>query len=217
MTPDILYADNHLLAVNKPAGLATQPSTHHVESVEGWAKAWVKAEYAKPGEVFLHAVHRLDLPVSGVVVLARTSKALSRLNAAVREGDSAKVYLALVEGRVPNTSGELRHWLRHDEFQAKVTAPGAKGAKEAVLRYRILRQIPRGTLVEVALVTGRYHQIRAQWAAIGCPVVGDAKYGARASLGRDAIGLHHWRLTLEHPVQHQPLTIEAPPPDYLRG
>ena len=167
---EIIHADNHLLAVNKPAGLVTQPSVLHADSLETRAKAWVKTEFGKPGRVFLEAAHRLDRPVSGVVVFARTSKALSRLNEAMRCSAPHKTYLALVEGRPPETSDTLIHFLRHDEFRATVVVAGEKGAREARLRYRTLRPAGSWTLLEIELLTGRYHQIRAQLGALGCPV-----------------------------------------------
>lgn len=213
--PAVIYSDNHLLALNKPPGLVTQPSPHHTDSLEQQAKAWVKQEFVKPGAVFLEAVHRLDRPVSGVVLFARTSKALSRLNAAMREGEISKHYLVLLEGELPSETGTLSHFLRHDNFRAVLAAEGTEGAKQAVLTYRAERRLGPFTLTAVELVTGRYHQIRAQFAAIGCPVAGDHHYGAGHSWPGAGIGLHHHSLEIEHPVRREPLILTAPvPPEW---
>ena len=207
---DIVYADNHLLAVNKPPGIPTQPAPHHRDSLEETAKAWVKRAYAKPGAVFLQPAHRLDRPVSGVVLFARTSKALSRLNAAVRSGQWRKQYWAVVE-RAPDVArGVLTHDLVHDAFRARVVAAGTPGAKTATLEYRVHRRAATGlALLVIRLHTGRYHQIRAQLAAGGHAVLGDRKYGSTAALPGAAIALHHRQLILEHPVRKLPLRLTA--------
>lgn len=212
MDLDILYEDNHLLVLNKPPGLLTQPSGTDRDSLEERAKAWIKETCAKPGAVFLEAVHRIDAPASGIVVFGRTSKALTRLNAAIRERRAAKGYLAVVQGRPPRDTEDLRHFLRHDEHRAKVVAAGTKGAAEARLRYRMIGFHRDRALLQIDLETGRYHQIRAQLAAIGCPIVGDTRYGGPGMTG-PGIALHHARLELAHPVQgHADLIVEAPLP-----
>ncbi|MFN8178060.1 MAG: RNA pseudouridine synthase [bacterium] len=208
---EVLFEDNHLLAVNKPSGVLTQPSDTVEDSVETRAKEWVRRVKEKPGAVFLHAVHRLDREVSGVVLFARTSKALSRLNEEMRSRRVEKIYHALLEGVPPEENGVLEHWLVHGSHAAKVVPAGSTGARLARLEYRALRHDEGLTLVEVRLETGRYHQIRAQLAAMGCPVAGDGRYGSRrATSGR--IALHHRRLTLEHPVRKETVGIEAPYP-----
>jgi 23S rRNA pseudouridine1911/1915/1917 synthase len=210
---DVLYADNHLLALNKPAGLVTQPSGAHEDSLETRAKAWVKQAYDKPGDVFLEAVHRIDRPVSGVVLFARTSKALSRLNEAVREHDLGKLYWAVVEGCPEPARARLEDWLVHESHRARVVAAGTPGARLATLDYSVLRTRGGESLVEVQLHTGRYHQIRVQLAHAGWPVLGDTRYGARGALPGGVIALHHRELTVMHPVRHEPLSCTAPCPD----
>jgi len=204
----ILYADNHLLAVDKPAGLLTQPSGTDEDNAEARAKAWIKTTCDKPGDVYLEAVHRLDREVSGVVLFARTSKALTRLNAAMRDRRIRKIYQAWVQG-LPLSDGVLRHFLRHGSHRAIVTDKGAPGAKEARLSYTRLRVEGDRALVEIELETGRYHQIRAQFAAEGYPVCGDVKYGGRPLPGR-RIALQHRRMELTHPVLKTPLVIKTP-------
>lgn len=212
LDPLILYADNHLLAVNKSAGWLTQDSGTGLRNVEDWAREWVRVDKNKEGNVFLNAVHRIDKAVSGVVLFARTSKALSRLNEDIRNRNCKKIYHALVEGVPENPSGELINWLTHEHHRAEVCAEREKGAKRAVLRYRTLKQIGQLALIEVDLETGRYHQIRAQLAAIDCSIAGDEKYGAKlASRGGD-IALHHFQLGITHPTTRESVTIKAPYP-----
>ncbi len=210
MIPEILYEDNHLLVVNKPAGLLTQPSGTEQDSLESHCKQWIKTKYNKPGQVFLHAIHRLDKQVSGIVVFARTTKSLTRLNAAMRQKSYKKCYLALVE-KAPNApEGILEHYLTHDDYQANVVAKGHPGAKLSRLQYRILKEFGNYIVLEIELDTGRYHQIRAQLGAIGCPIVGDTKYGSTHPLPQRRIALHHARLELDHPVTQVHLLFEAP-------
>ena len=206
----ILYIDNHLLFLDKPAGLLTQPSGTERDSLETQAKAWIKQEFNKPGAVFLEAAHRIDSVACGVVLFARTSKALSRLSSAIRAGKCQKEYRILVEGALPSNEGELRHWLRHDSHFAQVTKPNAPEAKLATLQYKLLKKRHDGlNLVQVILGTGRYHQIRAQFAAIGCPLAGDQKYGSSIHWNSDGIALQHYSLTIEHPVTHETLKISS--------
>jgi len=212
---EVLYSDNHLLAVNKPPGLLTQPSGTERDNLEDQAKAWVKEQTGKPGAVYLHAVHRLDRPVSGVVLFARTGKALSRLNADMRARSFRKLYHAVTSAAPAADQGELVHWLVHARYQAQVVEAGHPDAREARLRYRVLRRSSGMTLLEVDLQTGRYHQIRAQLAAAGWPILGDHRYGGgrRADWG-DAIALHHARLQVTHPVRREPFWVEAPKPPH---
>jgi len=201
---NILYEDNHVIAINKPAGLLTQPSGTDRQSAEEMIKAYIKESCDKKGAVFLEAVHRLDFATSGVCLFARTSKALSRLVKAVREKCCRKIYWALIEGTLPE-KGELVCHLQHGDRRAFVVE---EGGKEAILRYHMLRQ----SLVEVELVTGRFHQIRAQLANEGCPIVGDAKYGSEITLPKGAIALHSKQITFPHPIGGEEMTIEAPAP-----
>ncbi len=207
---EILYQDNHLFVVNKPAGILTQPTKQEPDSLETRAKQWIKEAANKPGNVFLHAIHRLDRPVSGIVVFAKSQKALERLNDAVREKQTVKHYLALIEGAPKSNVGALEHKLLHDNYRATVHPLG----KPARLSYRILEKMPGKSLVEITLETGRYHQIRAQFSAIGCPIIGDAKYGSRAPFHENAIALHHDQLSFFHPTTGALMQIKAPLPAY---
>lgn len=197
---NIIFCDNHLLVVDKPAGIATQP-----DLVDA-AKAWVKKKFNKPGNVFLEPAHRLDKPVSGLVLFARTSKALSRLQAMMRKREIRKTYFALVEGRLRDQEGTLKHRLVHDEFHARVDEKG----KEAVLHYRVLSTQKKYTLVEVVLETGRYHQIRAQFSAVGCPIVGDQKYHSTHPFS-EGIALQHQKLEFKHPISKENILLMATP------
>ena len=208
----IIFCDNHLLALDKPGGLLCQPSGTEETSLEDLGKAWLKERFQKPGNVFLEAVHRIDRPVSGIVLFARTSKALSRLNASQRAGQWRKTYQAWVSGDMPEDSGALVSWLIHDDFCSRAVAPATPGAKEAQLTYRVLKRESGHTLLEVQLLTGRYHQIRAQLAEAGCPILGDAKYGSCEiwQTGRGNIALRHCRLEFPHPVTREPIVLDAP-------
>lgn len=212
LNPLILYADNHLLAINKPAGLLSQDSGTGLRNLEDWAREWVRVDKNKEGNVFLNAVHRIDKAVSGIVLFARTSKALSRLNEDIRKRKCRKTYHALVEGSLDTPSAELTHWLTHEHHRAEVCNEGDGGAQRAVLRYRMLQQAGGLALLEIDLETGRYHQIRAQLAAIGCPIAGDIKYGARLASGEGDIALHHIRLEFTHPTTPETMLVEAPYP-----
>ncbi|MBM4152943.1 MAG: RNA pseudouridine synthase [Kiritimatiellaceae bacterium] len=212
MTLDVLHHDNHLLAVNKPSGLLTQPSGTDKDNLEDRSKAWIKEVKNKPGNVFLHAVHRLDQVVSGVVLFACTDKALSRLNADMREHKFTKIYHAVVSGTPPQTEGTLRHFLIHDDYRAEVAKAGDRDARECRLDYRTIRSVRNQTLLEIQLHTGRYHQIRAQLAAVGCPIIGDEKYGSRIKMPHGDIALHHARLTVSHPVTKAEMVFEAAHP-----
>ncbi len=213
LTPLILFADNHLLAVNKPAGLLTQDSGTGLRNMEDWAREWVRVEKNKEGNVFLNAAHRIDKAVSGVVLFARTSKALSRLNEDIRNRNCKKIYHALVEGVPENSSAELIHWLTHEHHRAELCREEEKGAQRAILRYQTLKQLGNLSLLEIDLETGRYHQIRAQLASLGCPIAGDGKYGAKQTSTQGGIALHHARLEITHPTTREPVIIKAPYPN----
>lgn len=209
---EVLHVDNHQLVVNKPTGLLTQPSGTEHDSLEAQAKAWIKEKYAKPGDVFLHALHRLDKPVSGIVLFARTSKALSRLNQAMRDKRTQKKYLAVVEGSLPENTGILEHYLIHGDYQAHVVTSSHPDASLARLHYAVLKQKEGCTLLEIVLETGRYHQIRAQLASIDCPIFGDTRYGSHHPYLPEAIALHHHVFTVPHPISEQLQTFTAPVP-----
>ncbi len=213
MKDAILYEDNHLFAVNKPAGMLTQPSPVETESLETWAKGYIRESRGKPGEVWLEAVHRLDRQVSGAVLFACTSKAASRLSAAMRDRDVGKFYFAITDA-VPNgiAEGSLENYLRHGSHEASVVSESRSGAKLARLHYRLTRQIGKLYLFEIQLETGRYHQIRAQFAYAGSPILGDLRYGSRKALDNEAVALHHRELTIVHPTLRTPLVIQAPFP-----
>lgn len=213
---EVLFEDNHLLAVSKAPGEIVQGDRTGDEPLVETCKAYIKEKYSKPGAVFLGVAHRLDRPVSGVVLFARTSKALTRLNDAFRRRDDLqKVYLALVEGRPERPAATLVHHLlrNRDQNKSYPVRKGTKEEKEAVLEYRVMAQPTKGqTLLEIHLHTGRHHQIRAQLAAIGCPIIGDVKYGASLPLPDASIALHAHSLTLIHPVRREPITFTAPLP-----
>ena len=210
---DVLYEDNHLLVVNKPAMLPTMGVTADVPSLLVVAKEYIRRKYAKPGEVYLGIVSRLDAPVTGVVLIARTSKAAARLSEMFKRRDVEKTYWALVEGRVDPAAGSLVHFLRKDERHRKmhVTIESATDAQRAELNYRTIKFTKGNTLLEIELLTGRKHQIRVQLADALAPIVGDRKYGSRRTFPH-GIALHSHRVVFEHPVKKTPIEIEAPLP-----
>ena len=213
---NVIFEDNHLIAVAKKAGDIVQGDKTGDVPLSDMVKAYLKEKYHKPGEVFLGVVHRLDRPVSGVVLFARTSKALPRLNKMFAEHQAVrKTYLAIVANRPPEPQGTLTHWLTRNEKQnlARAYDREVPNSKKAVLDYRLVAQSERYYLLEIELHTGRHHQIRCQLAKMGCPIRGDLKYGAPRSNPDGSISLHAWRLSLEHPVSHVSLTIEAPVPE----
>lgn len=209
----ILYCDNHLLAVNKPAGLLTQDSGTGRDNLEDQAKAWLKAEFNKPGNVFLEAVHRIDRVVSGVVLFARTSKGLSRLNEQMRSKKIEKIYHAVVEGCPKEKEGTLVHYLKHGDRMAEVSSAKDKQAKRSELHYEVLKKGAGRALLEIELQTGRYHQIRVQLATMGTPIVGDEKYGAARCKGYAGIGLHSRELRFVHPTTKEEVALVAPYPE----
>lgn len=212
---DILYEDNHLIVVNKKAGQIVQGDKTGDVPLSELVKAFLKTKYAKPGNVFCGVVHRLDRPVSGVVVFAKTGKALSRMNALFRERATKKIYWAVVRGVPEIAENELHHYLVKNERLNKsfVTHPGTPGALECRLRYKLLKSAERYSLLEVLPLTGRHHQIRVQLAANGTPIVGDVKYGDRRANEDQSICLHARQLIFMHPVTKEPLEVTAPLPD----
>ena len=207
---EIIFCDNHILVVSKQAGVSTQPHEGLSDSLLDKAKAYLKKKFQKPGLVFLEPIHRLDTPVSGLVLFARTSKALSRLQELMRQKLIEKTYFAWVEGHLPQKEGTLEHYLVHDEHKARVAHATHPSAKLARLHYEEIDQQNGKALVKIILETGRYHQIRAQFSAIGCPVLGDTKYGS-SSLQKEGIALHHGRLKFVHPVTKESLQFEKIP------
>jgi len=235
---DVVYEDNHIIIVNKQSGEIVQGDKTGDRPLSDIVKDYIKEKYQKPGAVFLGVVHRLDRPVSGLVVFARTSKALPRLNKMFAEGEVHKTYWAIVEcGRLKEESGRrkedrlkvkeesgewqmLENWLTRNEQQNKSYAYDHEvpHSKKAQLRYRVLAIGERYALLEVQLMTGRHHQIRCQLAAMGCPIKGDLKYGAKRSNPDGSISLQSHRISFIHPVSKAPIDIEAPlPPDPLWG
>ena len=215
MELDVLHEDNHLLAVNKPAGLLVQGDSSGDPTLLDAGRSYLKEKYDKPGNVFLGLVHRLDRNVSGVVLLARTSKAAGRLSEQFRQGTVAKVYRAVVAG-TPAAEGELKSWLaaKGDARGVTVARPAPfAGARESLLRYHVLQSHGGWSLVEVRPVTGRRHQIRAQFGLAGHPRVGDGKYGAADRLPGRRIALHASELTVAHPVGAAPVNLKAEDPE----
>ncbi|HEY4260726.1 MAG TPA: RNA pseudouridine synthase [Schlesneria sp.] len=222
MDLDILLEDGPLIAVNKPAGLLTQGVPHGHPALEAQVKQYLKQKYSKPGNVYLGVPHRLDRPVSGIVVFARNSKAAARLAEQFRERSVRKIYLAVTERGPDQPAGRLTDWLLKDAEAAHVTVvePGTEGAREAILDYRVLATAAGRALVEVQLHTGRMHQIRVQLASRGWHIVGDLQYGATLEPEQAAtydrlsspIALHAYQLSLAHPVRYDPLELHAPLP-----
>ena len=210
----VLFCDNHVLGVVKPAGIPTVPDSSGDESLLDQAKDWVRAEFAKPGNVFLGVVQRLDRPVSGVLVFARTSKAASRLSESLRERGAEKTYWAIGEGEAREEGGVVEQWLEKDEARNRVRAFAAPrpGGKHAVTRWRVLARRPGRTLYEFSPETGRPHQLRLCAAALGTPLCGDLKSGAREPLPDASVALHARALEIAHPTRGDRLRLVAPPP-----
>lgn len=213
---EILYEDNHIIIVNKQAGEIIQGDKTGDRTVADEIKAYLKEKYNKPGAVFLGIPHRLDRPVSGVSIFARTSKALARLNEMFRKGEIEKTYQAIVIHEPQIASGTLVHWLTRNEKQNKAYAHKVprENAKKAILDYKVEAKSDRYWLINVQLHTGRHHQIRCQLAAIGCPIKGDLKYGAPRSNADGSICLHARSIRFEHPVSHKIIFTEAPYPSF---
>lgn len=212
---EILFEDNHIIAVNKPAGVLVQGDITGDQTLADLVKDYIKVTKDKPGDVYLGIVHRLDRPVSGVVLFAKTSKALVRLNKMFAERETKKIYWAVVTKRPQEETGKLVHWLRKDQEKnrSKAFNNEAKHTKYAELNYKMLRGSDRYTLLEVYPKTGRHHQIRVQLSKMGCAIKGDLKYGAPRSNEDASIHLHARRLEFEHPVKKEPVSITAKVPD----
>lgn len=212
----VLYEDNHIIAVNKTCNEIVQGDKTGDTPLSEIVKAYIKDKYNKPGEVFLGVTHRLDRPTSGVVLFARTSKALTRLNEMFKSHEKIqKTYWAIVQNAPKQPQARLEDWLVRNEKQNKsyVVKPGTKDAKLAVLTYSVIAKSDNYTLLEIQLETGRHHQIRCQLAAIGCPIKGDLKYGAKRSNPDGGISLHARQIAFIHPVSKQEICITAPVPN----
>lgn len=212
---EVVYEDNHIIIVNKHSGEIVQGDKTGDKPLSETIKDYLKEKYAKPGNVFCGVVHRLDRPVSGLVVFAKTSKALSRLNEMFRNGDVHKTYWAITRNRPPKEADELHHYLTSVERSNKsfVTLQPKNGAKEARLRYRLISSSDRYYLLEIELLTGRKHQIRAQLSSIGCAIKGDLKYGDKRSNPDGSISLLARHIEFVHPVSKKLISVDAPVPD----
>ena len=210
----VLYEDNHIIVVYKESGEIVQGDKTGDKPLSETIKAWIKEKYAKPGNVFLGVVHRLDRPVSGLVVFAKTSKALSRLNDMFRKGEVKKTYWAMVQTPPAEPEGTLTNWLVRNEKQNKSYAYDHEvpNAKKAILKYKTVGQTEHYTLLEVNLLTGRHHQIRCQLSSIGCPIKGDLKYGARRSNPDGSISLLSRTVEFIHPVSKENISVVSPLP-----
>ena len=211
----VLYEDNHIIIVSKLAGEIVQGDKTGDVPLSDIVAAYLKEKYSKPGNVFIGVPHRLDRPVSGLVVLAKTSKALSRLNEMFRVGSVDKRYLAIVKNMPKEPEGRLENWLVRNEKQNRSYAYDKEvpGSKKALLNYKLVSSSVNYNLLEVELLTGRHHQIRCQLAKMGCPIKGDLKYGAERSNPDGSISLHAFHVTFEHPVSHEMIDVKAPLPD----
>jgi 23S rRNA pseudouridine1911/1915/1917 synthase len=212
---EILYEDNHIIAINKRSSDLSQGDKTGDASLDSEVKKYIARKYNKPGDVFLGVVHRLDRPVSGVILYARTSKALARLNEMFRSTQVKKTYLAIVKERPPEDKATITHFLKKNEKQNKtyVYDDEVKGSKKASLSYRVAGRSDRFYLLEVELHSGRHHQIRAQLAKTGCPVKGDLKYGFQRSNENGSISLLARRIEFIHPVKKEKIIITAPFPE----
>lgn len=210
----VVYEDNHIIIVNKRSGEIVQGDKTGDKPLSDIVKEYIKEKYNKPGNVFLGVVHRLDRPVSGLVVFAKTSKALSRLNDMFRTGDVHKTYWAITKRRDIAPEGTLTDWLTRNERQNKSYAHDREvaGAKKAILKYKVRSVSDNYMLLEVTLLTGRHHQIRCQLAHMGCPIKGDLKYGAPRSNPDGSISLHSRRVEFVHPVSKEQICVEAEVP-----
>ncbi len=211
MTP--IYEDNHIIIVYKEPGEIVQGDKTGDKPLSEYVKDYLKEKYNKPGNVFCGVVHRIDRPVAGVVIFAKTSKALTRLNDMLRKGDIHKTYWAMVEGHPEKEEAELTDWLLSDgrTNKTRIVPAGTAEAKESKLRYRTIVKGDRYSILEITLLTGRKHQIRAQLSGIGHPIKGDLKYGAKRSNPNGGISLLAKKINFEHPVSHEPVSVEVAP------
>ena len=212
---DILFEDNHIIVVNKQPGDISQGDKTGDTPLSEVVKSYIKDKYNKPGNVYLGVVHRLDRPTSGIIIFARTSKALERLNKKLRDKDIQKTYWAVVKNRPPKSADTLIHFLKkdHQKNKSKAYEKEIKDSKRAILHYSVLKELDHYHLLEIQLETGRHHQIRTQLSHIGSPIKGDLKYGFPRSNKDASIHLHARKIELVHPVSKERLTIEAKPPE----
>lgn len=215
MTDSVLYEDNHIIIINKKPSEIVQGDKSGDTTLSDTVKEYIKEKYNKPGKVFLGVVHRIDRPVSGIVIFARTSKSLSRLNAMLKDRSIQKYYWAVIKNKPKETSAHLIHYLCRDSKKNKSFAYNkeVKNSKKAELKYELVSQSDNYYLLQIILITGRHHQIRAQLAAIGYPVKGDLKYGSPRSNKNASIHLHARKVEFIHPVSKEKISIVAPPPD----
>lgn len=211
----VIYEDNHLIIVNKAAGIIVHADKTGDKTLEDYVKEYIKFKYNKPGDVFLGTVHRLDRPVSGLIIFAKTSKALIRMNEMFKKRNIQKTYWAITFKKPAKNSGRLVNWLKKDESKNIVTAYDTEvdGSQKAELNYRYLGNINQYHLIEIDPITGRPHQIRVQLASIGCPIKGDVKYGASKGNYDGSINLHSRRVYFMHPVKNEPLICKAAVPE----
>jgi len=209
---EVLYEDNHIIAINKKSGDIVQGDKTGDAPLSDFVKAYIKKKYNKPGEVFLGTIHRLDRPTSGVVLYARTSKALSRMNEQFREKQVQKTYWAVVDSAPANDSGTLENYLLKNQKQNKSYVTKGSDGKHAILDFKMLKKLDNFFHLEIKPKTGRHHQIRVQLAHIGCIIKGDLKYGAKRSNKDASIHLLAQKLEFLHPVKKEPITIVAPAP-----
>ncbi len=210
----VLYEDNHIIVINKRSGDIVQGDKTGDTPLSEIVKAYLKEKYQKPGNVYLGVVHRLDRPTTGIVIFAKTSKALPRLNKLFADKSAQKTYWALVKKQPQKPRASLVHWLRKNPKNNKSTAfiKETEGSKKAILHYEVIKTLDRFFLLEIALETGRHHQIRSQLSAIGCPIKGDLKYGYERSNKDGSISLHARKIEFIHPVKKEPISITAPLP-----
>ncbi len=210
----VIYEDNHLIVINKVSGVLVQTDKNGDTSLEQLLKKYIQTKYEKPGEAFLGVAHRLDRPVSGLVIFARTSKALVRMNEIFKNREIEKIYWAVVANEPPQAAGTLVHWLtRHEKNNiSKAHVSEVKNSLRAELSYRVIERSEKYKLLEIKLLTGRHHQIRVQLASMGCPIVGDLKYGYPRSSPDGSIFLHSRKAVFIHPVRKETLQLEAPVP-----
>ena len=212
---EILFEDNHIVIVNKKSGDIVQADKTGDNPLSEVVKEYIKEKYNKPGKVFLGVVHRLDRPTSGIIIFARTSKALERLNKMLRDREISKTYWAVIKNNPKKTTGTLIHFLKKNPKNNKSTVfkKEAKGSKKAILHYKTIKNLENYSLLEINLETGRHHQIRAQLSFIGSPIKGDLKYGASRSNKDGGIHLHARKICFVHPVSKENISLVAPIPD----
>ena len=211
---EILYEDNHIIAVNKQPSDIVQADKTGDEPLSEKVKKYIKKKYNKPGAVFLGVVHRIDRPVSGVIIFAKTSKALSRLNTLFREKKIKKTYLAIVKNKPSPTKNTLIHYLKKNKLKNKTSAfkKSIEGSLKSELEYELIKSLDNYYLLKITPKTGRHHQIRVQLSTIGCPIKGDLKYGAKRSNKNASINLHAYKVEFTHPVKKNNIIISAKPP-----